>query len=385
VATFFVPELFGDHGWLTLGDGIWTIQSAQYVANGGLGYVYSANVAFLPLPGFLLLLAPFAAVANHLDLVNANPLPLAHPSILPVMAPAFFIYGATAILGVDYLASTLGLSTFRRRFLDVATSVFVVVPTCCWTGHSEDLVALALSCLSLGLLIRRRHGPAAIALSVAILMQPWALLLIPLLVVAAPAGMKVRSLVYSSLLPTLTGLLLLALDWPDASRSLIEQPMQGRGQHLPWWSMSHPTTVVDLGVSYAVRVGSGPRVLAVLAAMVAAYWIRNRVTPRSVILVASVALVGRGLFETQVWCYYLVPGAVLLAVGAAMNPGRRRFAGGLVGAFVFYGCVAGAYAGYSMSALVGFALLVAAAIGSLVISQGRRHLPPRALHLAPVT
>src|SRR5579875_334741 len=197
-AVFVFPMLLGDRLWMPMGDAKWTIQSAQYVANGGLGYIYSANTQFLPLPGFLLVLAPFAAIADHFNLINDFPAVVPHPSIYLVMGPAFFVTGATAVLGVDYLAATLGIGRARRRIIAPLTGLFVVGPTVCWMGHPEDMLALCLASFALGLLIRGRHEVAAVVLALAILMQPWALLLIPVLVAATPAGRRVRSLLYSA-------------------------------------------------------------------------------------------------------------------------------------------------------------------------------------------
>jgi hypothetical protein len=384
-ATFLLPQLLGDPQWLTLGDAKWTIQSAQYVANGGLGAVYSVNIQFLPLPGFLLVLAPFAALGNRLGLVNGYPIPLLHPSMLLVMAPVFFICGATAVLGVDYLADTLHVSRLRRRILALAVALFVVAPTCCWAGHPEDLLSLALSCLSLALLLRRRYLGSAVVLSVAIMMQPWALLLIPLVAVASPTRLRIRSVVYSSAVPALTGLLLLALDWKDAFRSLVIQPMQGNGQHLPWWSLSHSMTAIQSSAPVVVRVGSGPRAFAVLIAIAAAWRIRKDVRPATIMLVASIALTARAVFETQVWCYYLGPAAVFLALGAATAPETKRWVAGAATALVFYGFVAGGYDAYSMPSSLALGVLTACALGSLAAARERRIPDGLTLELQPVT
>jgi hypothetical protein len=384
-ATFLLPQLLGDPQWLTLGDARWTIQSAQYAANGGLGAVYSVNIQFLPLPGFLLVLAPFAALGDHLGLINGYPFQLARPSMLLVMAPVFFVCGATAVLGVDYLAETLQISRLRRRILAPAIGLLVVAPTTAWAGHPEDLLSLALSCLSLALLLRRRYLGSAAVLSVAILMQPWALLLIPLVTVASPARLRIRSVLCSSAAPALTGLLLLALDWKDAFRSLVIQPMQGNGQHLPWWSLSHPMTAIQSGIPVVVRVGSGPRAFAVLIAIAAAWRIRKDVRPATIMFVASVALVARAIFETQVWCYYLGPAAVFLALGAATAPETRRWVAGSATALVFYGLVAGGYDAYSMPASLALGALTVCALGSLAAAHQRQRADGLRLEVSLIT
>ena len=362
-ATFWLPGLLGDQTWLGLGDLSATVQSAQFVANGGLPWVYSVNVAFLPLPGMLVLLAPAVALGDHFNLNNAYPIALAHPSMWIVVTPVIFVTGATSILGVDYLADTLRVSQARRRIIAVTVALLVVLPTCCWAGHPEDLLCLGLSATALALILRQRHTGAAVILALAILTQPWAGLLVPLALVCAPSGARLRSLIYSCLAPGATALLLLATDFHDAYRSLVIQPMpSSHGQRLPWWSLAHQTRIVTDAGPALVRVGSVPRAIAVLIAVGAAVAIRRQLTPQRIIAVAALALLARGIFETQVWPYYLAPGAVFLIVGAGAFTARGswRWPAGAVAALVFYGSLAGAYAREAFPSWLALAMLVLA-------------------------
>lgn len=385
-ATFWLPSLLGLHQWLPMGDAPTTVQSAQFVANGGLPWVYQANAGFLPLPGFLLLLAPAVAIGNHFGLLNDLPYQIPHPTMWVAVTPVFFLTGASAVLGVDYLADSLAMRISRRRVVAAAVAFVVVVPTCCWTGHSEDLLCLGLSAASLGLVLRHRHGPAALSLTLAILMQPWALLLIPILVVTAPWGRRLRTLVQICALPGVTAVVLLAMDFKDAYRSLVIQPMpSSHGQRLPWWSLTHQTKIMTDAGAMVVRVGSLPRTVAVLVAVLAAIALRRHPSPQRIVAVAAVALVSRGLFETQLWPYYLAPGAVLLLVGAAAfaEPRSWRWPAGALAALVFYGAVAGAYAGETFQAPLALLVLVISAVAGLWSGRDRLHtgaaVPPVAL------
>jgi len=384
--TFNLPTLLGLHAWLPIVDAKWTIQSAQRVSWGALGTVYSINPQYLPLPGFLLVLAPAVALGDHLGYVNSYPFYLAKPSMWIVVVPVFLFAGSMSILGADYLADTLNVTKARRRVLAVAIALFVVIPTCVWAGHPEDLLALGLSCLSISLLIRQRHLGAALALMTAIMMQPWALLLIPILVVATPIGKRLRVLIYAAALPAATALALLASDFHDAYRSLILQPMQGNGQKLPWWWLAHRMVVTVGGITDAVRVGSGPRLLAVATAIAVAVAVRRDIRPGTIMMAASVALVARAAFETQIWCWYLAPAAVFLAIHIASAAGtsKIRWTLGALFAFGFYGFAAAGYNNYSMPAAVGMGLLIVTAAGSLVAAN--RGLRPRwsGVHLADI-
>jgi len=365
-AIFALPNLLGVPQWLTMGDARWTVQSAQYVSFGGLGSVYSINDQFLPLPGFLLLLAPAVAVGDHLHYLNSFPYILHYPTMWIVVAPVFLVTGSTSILGADYLADSLGVTKVRRRVLAAAIALVVVLPTCVWAGHPEDLLALGLSCLSVGLLIRRHYLGAAMVLALAILMQPWAVLLIPILVVATPTGRRFRALVCASGLPALTGLALLATDFHDAYRSLVLQPMQGNGQKLPWWGIAHPLTIIQYGAPTIVRVGSGPRLLAVVTAVAIAVAVRRDIRPQTIMMAVSVALVARAAFETQIWCWYLAPAAVFLAISIAAGAGANkvRWAIGGLCTLAFYSFAAAAYDAYSLPPMLGLALLLMAAAGA---------------------
>ena len=376
-ATFALPGLLGYHQWLTLGDGKWTIQSAQRVSWGGIGTVYSANPEFLPLPGFLILLAPAVAIGDHLGLVNGYPFAIPYPSMLLVAAPVFFVTGASAILGVDYLADTLAIARRRRRLIAVATGLLVVVPTCVWAGHPEDLVAIALACGSVALLLRRRWLGAAMVLSLAIMMQSWAGLLIPLLVAAVPPGRRLRALVWSSALPAACASLLVALDPHDAFRSLVVQPMQGSGQHLPWWSLAGHLTIMQSGAPVIVRVGSASRSLAVVAAIVVALVVWRKPTPATIMTAASMVLLARGVFETQFWCYYLAPAGVFMALAAA-RPGvsRRRWCLGALCALVAYSCAVGGYVAYSMPSFLALGILLAGGVGFVVATRQQQPQQP---------
>ena len=369
-AIFSLPHLLGDQQWLTMGDAKWTVESAQRVSWGAIGTVYSINDQYLPLPGFLILLAPAVTLGNHLGYVNSYPYALDYPTMWIVVAPVFMVTGSLSILGADYLADTLGVRSSRRRLLAVAIALVVVLPTCLWAGHPEDLLALALSCVSVALLLRHRPIGAAIALTSAVMMQPWAVLLIPTVVVASPAGRRLRVLFYASALPAITALSLMAADFHDAYRSLVLQPMQGIGQRLPWWSVAHRMTIVENGAHDVVRIGSTPRLFAVILAVLVPVALRHDIRPPTVMLAASVALVGRGAFETQFWCWYLAPAAVFLALSvAAAAPDKLRWSLGALSTLVFYSFAAGGYDSYSLPPMVGLGLLVATAAGAIVAAN----------------
>lgn len=355
-ASFVLPPLIGYRQWVFGGDTWWTVKGAQWVSHGAIGTVYNGDPMYLPLPGMLILLAPFTALGDRLGLATNYPFHLAHPSMWLIVGPVFFLFGSLALLGIDYLADTLSLPTGRRRLLLAAIGVTVVPATCVWAGHPEDLLALGLSCSSLALLFRQRHIGAALALSVAVMMQPWAALLVPVLVAAVPSGWRVRVLIWSMALPVSCAGLLYALAPADTWRALAMQPMLGRGQHLPWWGLTRPMVIPVDGNTIPARVGSISRSASVVVAVLAGVWSARRPDPRTVMAAASVALLSRGFFETQFWPWYVAPAAVMMALGAAGAP-RRRWAVGALAAFGVYGFAAASYDGGAMNPWLALALL----------------------------
>jgi SAM-dependent methyltransferase len=364
-ASFLLPGLLGLHQWLTTWDAWWTVEGARWVSHGAIGTVYSGDPMYLPLPGMLVLLAPLVALGDHLGLAGSYPIPIDYPSLWLLVGPAFFVFGSTAILGADYLAETIGVTGRRRRLIALATAVFVVPPACVWAGHPEDMLALAMSCLALALLLRGRTVGAALTLSIAIMMQPWAGLLVPLLVGATPPGDRKRVLVWALLLPASCAACLYALDPAGTYQALVMQPMLGNGQHLPWWGLGKPMTIHMGSMKLAARVGSGSRSVAVAVSCIVGWWVaRDRSTAR-VVGGAALCLLARGIFETQLWSWYVAPAAVCLTLVAARSKTTKRWTIGALSAFALYALPAAAYGSYSMPswlALLGLLVFGAAAL-----------------------
>lgn len=361
--SFGFPHLVGlSHQWLVAEDAWSTVHIAQYVANGGLSGIYSLTPWYAALPGFIIVCAPFAALGDHLGLVTGYPYVIAHPSMWLVIGPLFAVTGATPVLGADYLASSLGVSRARRRVMAALIAVLMAGPEPGVMGHPEDMVALALACVALGLVVRGRWLGSALVLSAAIAFQTWAVLLVPVLFVAWPAGMRLRLLVRAAAVPGALTAALLAFDFKDTISILVSQPMADAGQPLPWWHFARHITVVDQMGTLHLRAGSTSRFIAVVVAVAAAWVIRRKVTPVAVVSASAVALCARGLFEAQYWSYYMIPGAVLLWVlCATAAPGPKRLTVGMIGAFAFYASAPMSGMGVQEPALLALCVLVASA------------------------
>lgn len=370
--SFVVPGLLGQHSWWMNRDVWWTTASARWVADGAIGTVYQANPWYSALPGFLVLYAPLVALGDHFNLVVGIPNALPRPSFWLLTGPFFFLVGATSVLGLDYLARTAGLARKHRRALVGSLAVFGVPPTLVYAGHPEDLLALALACVALALLIRGRYRGAGATLAVAILIQTWTGLLLPVFVAMLPAGRRLRGLLDAAVLPACVGLSLLALDWSNAAADLLGQPMPARGQHLLWWDVARHVRVIDHGQPLTVVAGSSSRIGAVLVvvALAAAVWRRRRISTQLVLIVCAAALLARGLFETEVWSFYLLPGVSLMAMAAARCQDRRTRRAVTVAAAAIYAMPCMAYVGVAMPALPYTEALAALSVVS-VVALGR--------------
>ena len=371
--SFVLPDLLGFHQWFMSGDVWWTTQSAQWVSHGAVGTVYEANPWFSALPGFLILYAPVTALGDHLGLVTGYPFPVPHPSMWLVGGPFFFLTGSSCVLGVDRLATTLQIPSRRRKLVLVVLAVLVVAPTPGLAGHPEDMLAMAILCFSVSMYLEGRFAAAGYLLASAVMIQTWAGLAVPLLVLAAPVGERLRMLVRSSALPGLTAALLVALDFRPAVTDLLRQPMVNSGQKLPWWSIAGHMTVTDGWHKVQVVVGSSSRWMAVLVALATALSVRRRNSPQQILAGLSVVMLARGVFETEFWDYYLAPATVLLVLLVAMTTTARpyKWAAGTVLALIPAVAWPTAYVGVSIDPLIAETVLLASGIVAVAIGLDR--------------
>ena len=368
--SFGLPALMGEHQWFMSGDVWWTTQSAQWVSHGATGTVYEANPWYSALPGFLMLYAPVVALGDHLGLVTGYPVALPYPSMWILAGPFFFVMSGVSIFGVDRLAATLGIAGRRRKALLLTLALLVVAPTPGMAGHAEDALAIAVLCFSISSFLQGRLRAAAYLLAAAVMVQTWAGLAIPVLILAAPAGQRLRTLVRSAALPGLCAVLLMALDFRPAATDLLRQPMVGRGQRLPWWYLAGHMTIRDGWRSVSVVVGSSSRWLAVVVAVAAGLAVLRHRSVHHFMAAMAVVMMARAVFETEVWNYYFACGTVLLVLTVAMcTVGRTRWCvAGVILAVIPAVCWPMAYFGVSINPFVAETVVLTSTAGALVIS-----------------
>jgi hypothetical protein len=305
--------------WITPGDFWATARDARFVAWGYLGGVYSAGTGLVALPGFPILFAPVTMVASALGLVEAYPNPLPHPTAWLVFGPVVLLANGAALWALDRLARRLGLPPARRLAVDVLAAGTLWPVTALW-GHPEDVLALAGVLLALRLGLERRLAGAGWATAAAVALQPFALLAVPALLAFVGRRGGGAFVVRAASLPAFLLAVVLAADFRDAWRALTVQP------NFP--TVDWPTPLLALASRVGPKtVAAGPmRVLAAGAACLLGVLAAQRRDAAMVVFAVGAALAARCILEPVMVPYYLAPGVVVLALGAAVR-GARAFAG----------------------------------------------------------
>ena len=300
------------HYWVVPSDTWLTIRDAHYIVWGALPYIYGSGTGLVTLPGLPLVLSPFVALGDRLNLTESyGPWIVARPSGWLLYGPVVIALGATVIFAADAWAEELGLSRARRVFCDfafMAASWDMVVR---W-GHPEDSLALTAALYCLLSVRQARWLRAGWCLGLAFCFQPLVVLLLPVLAVAAGRRHIGPLLLRAALLPGGLLAVVLAIDARDVINSVIKEPnFPLIDQPTPWARLSP-----DLGHH---TIGAGPsRVVALVVALalggLAWRW-RNDWT--RLLWLGACMLATRGVFEAVMDPYYVTP-ALLLALLVAV-------------------------------------------------------------------
>ena len=324
------------------------VSAARYVASGALGFVYESSPALTALPLYPILLAPLVAVGDALGL-SGPPAPAA--SLYLLLVP--FTLGLAVPL-LHQVRGLLGDAGDRGPALAAQawTALLVVVPVLVLYGHGEDALALLALVAAVRLAGRGRWVAAGAALGVAVASKQWALLTLPALVAWSPSPARPRLVAAALALPAGLAGLVLAVDWPHASRALLHPPnYPGFGHAAPWVAAGLPT------------VATAPFRLGALAVAVL---LAGRVRPGApwprLLATLGLALLARCAFEPVVHVYYLAPGLCLLLAHERLTGGRCRrtaVAGGLLAGWFVVHPAPGLW--WAVAALLGAAVAYPAA------------------------
>ncbi|HUY63686.1 MAG TPA: hypothetical protein VMV14_04135 [Acidimicrobiales bacterium] len=322
------PTAVRHHGgyWLIPGD-IWaTVRDAHFVGWGGLSYVYGANTGLVTLPGFSVVLAPFAMLSSALGLSESSPfIGLAKPDSWFVYGPVILATTGLALAAMDALARHLGATRARRLVLVGLGSLAMWSATAIW-GHPEDLVALALAAYAVTRAAQGRTTAAGWLLGAAIAMQLYVVLLVPVLMGVVGRRRLAALVARASVLPAFLLVAVLAPNFRQSMRALWNQPNFPSVDHATPWVLVAP----KIG-PHVVAAGPGRIVAVVVAVALGFVAARHRHDGRTVVWLAAAALAGRCLFEAVMVPYYVMPMVVLALVVAATYGMPRLLVTGAIG------------------------------------------------------
>jgi hypothetical protein len=311
-ARFYQHRLLGHHAWYTTSD-IWQIvDGGRFVWNGALANVYDGASSAYALPLSFILMAPVSAVIDHFHLVEGL-FPLARPNAWLLVGPYSLLFGIFLLDAVRRLAWDLG----QHRLLWVSQLLavgLVLVPGFEW-GHFEDVLALTFVIHAARLVVAKDHVRAALLLSLAVSSKQWALFLIPLVVLMAPRGRRLKCLAASCALPVLFLLILLVFGGKTAFNALFSPINLGR---------TAPGHISFYVTWFGSRTSQMSRTLGVAVGLIVAWKLRRVSTNAQILAAMSILVLIRPFSEAINYSYYWSPSLVLAGFVGVAAHGRIR-------------------------------------------------------------
>jgi hypothetical protein len=303
--------------WVDSGD-LWdTYRASQWVEWGNEGTVYQHGIYSIVFPGIDVALAPVAAVATHFRLVNPYPYYVPKPSALPILMPYVLVISAPTLIVFDQLADNLGVRRLHRIALCWMQGILLWPLVVLW-GHPEEPIALAFAMLGLMAACKGKWSRAGWMLGFAVAFQPYALLLLPIMVGLMPRGERLRTMARASLVSVALLVLPLLQAWHATTRAILLQPTI--------FPPSHATPLLAL----APRIGTGlysagpGRYLVALCALAAGWWTwKHRPSLLEVVWLSGLIFATRCVLEPVVAPNYIWAGAALLVTVAARKDLRH--------------------------------------------------------------
>lgn len=318
------PVVHHLHAWIDSGD-LWdTYRAAQWVGWGNEGSVYQHQIYALYFPLMAVLLAPVAMINQHFSLADPYPFYIAQPPALPLLITYVLLLSVVMLFAVDRALRSLDIRGGRRIAVLWITAV-LLWPTVVMWGHPEEALCVSFILWALVAIRERRWVAVGWLMGFAVAFQPYALLLLPMVIGLAPGGQRLRTIVRSAAL----SVALLALPFLQAFhatfRAVFEQPT--------YYPPNHPTPLLSL----APRIGHGVysagvgRYFVVFCALATGYWAWTRgLRALWVFWVAGVLFTLRAVCEPVMAPYYVWAATVFLVLVAAAKGAARLTAATLV-------------------------------------------------------
>ncbi|HUJ67458.1 MAG TPA: hypothetical protein VLX59_18065, partial [Acidimicrobiales bacterium] len=311
-AHLYSHRLLGHHVWYTTGDTWDIVDAGRFVWHGALANVYDAASSAYALPLSFILMAPVSAAVDHYHLVEGL-VPLARPNAWLLVGPFSLLFGIFLLDAVRRLAWDLG----QRKLLWVSQllAVGLVLVPCFEWGHFEDVIAMTFVLHAARYVMARDHVRAGLLLSLAVCSKQWAVFLIPLLVLIAPRGLRLRCLAASCALPALFMGILLAFGGKTSFNALFSPVNLGREApgHISFY-------VTWLGS----KTSQLSRTLGVAVGLIVAWKLRKVSTNAQILAAMSLMVLIRPFSEAINYSYYWSPSLILAGFVGVAAHGRIR-------------------------------------------------------------
>jgi hypothetical protein len=349
--SLFWGPLIDHTAWITPGDLWGTFHTAQFVAWGDIGDVYSSGGGLVSLPGISVVLAPAALLVSHLGLVVGFPFALPHPSAWLVLGPYQAALGAIVLIPLDALAEELAMG-HRARVMSSICEAVALWPVLALWGHPEDSMAMAFAVWGLLAALRGRWRSAGWLCGLALVMQPLVVLMLVVFLAMAPKREWPKLAVRSALPTAALVAIPLVQSWRHTTTALFKQPNYPTIDHpTPWMALApvltktHSIEVKHLGertlpggathfaisivhtvAGETVAAGPGRLIAFAVACLLGVYVYRYRPSQEQVVWLCCVALSLRCVFEAVMNPYYLWPPLAIAFVLVVRNRWRLGLA-----------------------------------------------------------
>ena len=317
---WWAPVVRHRSGYWVIPVDIWLgVRNAHYVGWGGLSFVYNSHTYLAALPGFSVVMWPIVTLTSALGLSESSPfVQVPEPHAWYLVGPFSMAMAGVALFALNSLACRLDVPSRSRRVLTVACGVALWPAVCIW-GHPEDVVALGLATYALIFLLDGRWTGAGWLFGIAIAMQLYVIVLVPLIIGFVGWRIATAVLARSAIVPGFFLVAVLVPNFHNSIRALLNQTSFPMANHPTPWVLIAP----KLSAS-SVAGGPGRVIGLIVAVALALPAYRWRGNPRAIVWLAAAVLGTRCLFEPVMVPYYIVP-MVALALVAGASSGWIRW------------------------------------------------------------
>jgi hypothetical protein len=174
---------------------------------------------------------PVVTLTSALGLSESSPFAqLPEPHAWYLVGPLSMATAGVALFALNSLARRLNVPPRSRRILTVACAVALWPAVCIW-GHPEDVVALGLATYALTFLLDGRWTAAGWLFGIAVAMQLYVIVLVPLIIGFVGWRIATAVLARSAIVPGFFLVAVLVPNFHNSIRALLNQPSFPTADH----------------------------------------------------------------------------------------------------------------------------------------------------------